>query len=304
MILVTAANGNQGKLLVPKLVAAGIPVRASVQSASSANALRAGGVTDVVVGNLSDRDVLTRAVRGVEKVYHVGPTLSRFEREIGFAIVDAAGAEGVRHVVMSSVLHAITTDLLQHEIKRDIEEHLLSSGLEFTILQPTNYMLAHRLKLAFERGIFELSWSLERKQSLVYVGDVAEVAAMVLRDTERHAGATYELVSPGRYTAHDLGDVVAAVLGTPVDVRQIDADTFASRMVGDSDPRGQAYRLRAMRAISARYSSHDFVGNPNVLTWLLGRTPTTFEEYVRAQYVVFQREQLTKTRRQLESPGI
>ena len=39
----------------------------------------------------------------------------------------------------SSVLHAITTDLIQHELKRDIEEHLVSSGLEFTILQPANF---------------------------------------------------------------------------------------------------------------------------------------------------------------------
>jgi hypothetical protein len=44
-----------------------------------------------------------------------------------------------------------------------------------------------------------------------------------------------------------------------------------------------------LRAISARYSSHDFVGNPNVLTWLLGRPPTTFESYVRGQHAAFLR---------------
>jgi hypothetical protein len=27
-------------------------------------------------------------------------------------------------------------------------------------------------------------------------------------------------------------------------------------------------------------SSHDFVGNPNVLTWLLGRPPTAYEQFV------------------------
>ena len=35
-----------------------------------------------------------------------------------------------------------------------------------------------------------------------------------------------------------------------------------------------------LRAISARYSSHDFVGNPNVLTWLLGRPPRSFADFV------------------------
>jgi uncharacterized protein YbjT (DUF2867 family) len=284
MILVTAGNGNQGKLLVPRLLAAGLPVRASVRSEKSGDALRSAGVEEVVVGDLADTGVLERAVRGVDAIYHVGPTLSPSEREVGFAIVDAAAAAGVRHFVLSSVLHAITTDLIQHEAKRDIEEHLLTSGLEFTILQPTNYMLAHRLKPAFERGVFELTWSLDRKQSLVEIGDIAEVAARVLGDLERHAGATYELASPGRYTAHDLADIIAGVVGRPITAGEIDVDTFAGRMFATIDPGEKEYRLRAMHAISARYSSNDFVGNPNVLTWLLGRTPTTWEQFVRAHY--------------------
>ena len=152
---------------------------------------------------------MTRAVHGVDKIYHVGPTVHPRERDMGFAIVDAARAEGVQHFVFSSVLHAIITDLVQHEIKRDIEEHLLSSGLEFTILQPSNYMLPLKLRPAFERGVFELSWSLDRRQSVVDLGDVTDVARTVLTDSERHAGATYELVAPGRYTAHDLGAIIA-----------------------------------------------------------------------------------------------
>jgi hypothetical protein len=49
------------------------------------------------------------------------------------------------------------------------------------------------------------------------------------------------------------------------------------------------YQARLSRAISARYSSHDFVGNPNVLTWLLGRTPTTFEQFVHIQYEAYRK---------------
>ena len=175
MILVTAAHGNQGKLLVPKLLAAGQPVRACVQSHASAEHLRALGVREVVVGDISEPKVLASAIRGTEKIYHVGPTAHPRERAMGFAVVDAAKAAGVRHLVFSSVLHAITTDLVQHEIKRDIEEHVLSSGLEFTILQPANYMLPLKLRPVFEKSVFELSWSLERRQSLVDLGDVTDV---------------------------------------------------------------------------------------------------------------------------------
>ena len=163
MILVTAAFGNQGRLLVPKLLKAGQRVRACVRSDASSEALRGLGVHDIVVGDISEPATMTRAVRGVDKIYHVGPTAHPRERDMGFTIIDAARAEGVQHFVLSSVLHAITTDLIQHEIKRDIEEYLLSSGLEFTILQPSNYMLPWRLRPAFDQGVFELAWSLDRR---------------------------------------------------------------------------------------------------------------------------------------------
>ena len=285
MILVTAANGNQGKILIPRLLNAGAAVRACVRSDQSAEALRAAGVAEVIVGDLSEPGLLARAMEGVAAAYHVGPTLHPKEREIGFAAVDAARAAGVKHFVMSSVLHSITTDLVQHEIKRDIEEHLLSSGLEFTILQPANYMLAHRLKPAFEQEVFRLSWSLERYQSMVALADVAEVVASVLTERERHAGATYELVAPGRYTAHDLGKIIAGVIGREISVEEIDCDTFLNQVLGDPDQ--FPYQARVMRAISTRYSSHDFVGNPNVLTWLLGRLPTTFEQFVQSQFAEY-----------------
>jgi uncharacterized protein YbjT (DUF2867 family) len=289
MILVTAAHGNQGRLLVPKLLAAGQLVRACVRSRASAEQLRGLGVQETVVGDISEPAVLARAIRGVRKVYHVGPTIHPRERDMGLAVVDAARAEGVRHLVFSSVLHAITTDLVQHEIKRDIEEHLLSSGLEFTILQPANYMLPLKLRPVFERDVFELSWSLDRRQSLVDLGDLTDVACMALTDNERHAGATYELAAPGRYTAYELGDIISRVLGRPIAVREIDADSYLKAWVGDADPRQVTHQVRVLRAITARYSSHDFVGNPNVLTWLLGRPPTTFEDYVRHQHGAFLR---------------
>lgn len=284
MILVTAAHGNQGRLLVPKLLCAGLPVRAWVSGEGSAAALRSLGVDDVVVGDLTDPELAAKAVRGVSSIYHVGPTIHPRERDMGMGMVDAARAQGVEHFVFSSVLHAIATGLVQHEIKRDIEEHLIASGLEYTILQPSNYMLPLKLKPVFDRGVFELSWSLERRQSLVDLDDVTEVACSVLGHPRDHFGATYELVGPGRFTAHELGDIISGVLDRTVQVREIDADTYLKAWVGDADPRDVVHQVRVLRAITTHYSAHDFVGNANVLTWLLGRPPTSFAEFVRREY--------------------
>ena len=280
MILVTSANGNQGSRLIPRLVAAGHRVRACVRTAASAETLRAHGVAEVRVGDLADAAFVAAATDGVASVYHVGPTLHPAERTIGFAMVDAAAAADVTHFVFSSVLHAITTDLIQHEAKRDIEEHLLSSRLGFTILQPANYMLAHRLDPVFAEGVFRLSWALDRRQSMVDLDDVAEVAAMVLGAPERHLAATYELAGPGWFTAYDIGRVLSDVLGRTIAVEGIDPDSFSRARFDGGDTATRDYRLRASRAIAARYSSHDFVGNANVLGWLLGRPPTSFADFV------------------------
>lgn len=287
MILVTSANGNQGKRLVPKLLAAGHPVRACVQGEASARSFYEQGVQEVLVGDLADPGFIAEAVKGVESIYHVGPTLHPAERAMGFAMVDAAGAAGVAHFVFSSVLHAITTDLIQHEIKRDIEEHLLSSGLEFTILQPANYMLPHRMTSVFEEGIFRLSWSLDRYQSMVDLDDVTDVVALVLAEPNRHAAATYELVGPGRFTAHDIGRVLSHVLGRAIAVERIDIQAFVRDRWGHLGPDALAHQLRMSGAISARYSAHDFLGNPNVLTWLLARPPTSFDDFVRREAAAF-----------------
>jgi uncharacterized protein YbjT (DUF2867 family) len=244
-------------------------------------------VSDVVAADLSDPAVLARAMDGVEKVYYIGPALHPSERAMGFAAIDAARAAGVRQFVFSSVLHAIITDLVQHEIKRDLEEYLISSGLEFTILQPANYMLRHRLTAPFTKGVFLLSWALDRCQSMVDLGDVTEVAAAVLADSDQHAGATYELAAPGRYTAHDIARVIAGVTGREITAERIDSEVFLKASLGVESLAEIPYQARVSGAISTRYSSHDFVGNPNVLTWLLGRTPATFEQFVQREFDAF-----------------
>jgi uncharacterized protein YbjT (DUF2867 family) len=240
-----------------------------------------------MVGDLADPTFIAQAMKGVASVYHVGPTLHRDERAMGFAMIDAARAEGVSHFVFSSVLHAIASDLIQHEVKRDIEEHLLSSGLEYTILQPGNYMLPSRMKAVFEEGVFRLAWSLERRQSMVDLEDFTDVVALVLSDRERHGAATYELVGPGRFTAHEIGAVASNVIGREIKVERFDVEVFVRERFGNLDPQSLQHMLRMNLAIATHYSNHDFVGNSNVLSFLLGRPATTFDAFVRREYSTF-----------------
>jgi uncharacterized protein YbjT (DUF2867 family) len=297
LILVTAAAGNQGRRLLPRLAAAGAEVRALRASPGGEAELLALGASEVVIGNMRDAAVLEQAMRGVDAVYHLCPGGQHlWEREIGCNVVDVAKASGVRHVVYSSVLHPILSRILQHETKRFVEEYLVESGLNFTILQPADYMQFLVHPPVFEHGELVMAWSVDQRQSTVDLADVAEVAEKVLREGERHYGARYELCAPGWFTGHDIAATVSRVVGREVRLVRMSVDDFVTMLAGQhlnsaaGDPdaeRGVEFQMRVLHSIGAWYSSHDFLGNPNVLEWLLGRPPTTLEAFVRSEYERF-----------------
>ena len=287
MLLVTSANGNQGKLLVPKLLANGATLRCVVRSEASAEALRAIGVNEVLVGEIHDDAMLTRAVAGVQGVYYVNPTGHRAEREVGLAIVGAAERAGVGHFMFSSVLHAISTGLFQHQYKRDVEERLVASGLNFTILQPANYMTPFELLPAFEHGVYKQAWSLDRRMSMVDPDDVTDVAAKVLAEGRPHYGATYELCSQGWHTARDVADAVSRATGRPIEVEEITPEEWGRMWFGDVDLDLIPDEGRVLRQICKFYSEHDHVGSANVLRWLLDREPTTIDHFARKIYPAY-----------------
>ena len=298
MILVTAAYGNQGQRLIPLLAQAGKKVRA-LRASGDLHALMALGAAEALHGDASDPVVLARVMEGVESVYHIGPSLHPREEEMGVAVVEAAERAGVKHLVFSSVLHAIEDRLLQHRSKLAIERRIIVSDLNWTILQPTNYMLPAWSYPVFKTEVFRLWWSLDRRQSLIVLDDYAEVAAKVILEGAAHYGATYELSSGDCLTAYEIADRFSTVTGRPIRAEEVSPDEFmvkhrkhhamqalldAGQTVTSAD---FPYEFEVFRAIGACYSESDFVGNPNVLTWLLGRTPTTVEEYLRKEYARF-----------------
>ena len=285
MILVTAAYGNQGRVLIPMLHRAGHKVRALRNTPGREEELLRLGAAEVVIGDAADRSVLRRALDGIDTVYHIGPSAHPREREMGFAMVDMAREAGVGHLIFNSVLHAIVSKLIQHKTKRDVEEYIIESGINFTILQPSDYMLPALLRPAFESGVFRLSWSLDRLQAMIDLHDLAEIVVKLTREREKHFGATYELTAPGAFSAHDIGAAIARVTGRPIAVEEVSTEGFRDGFYGDDNSRNAArYQYGVFRAITVWYGQYDFIGNANVLTWLLGRPPTSLDAFIAREW--------------------
>ena len=113
--LVTGATGFVGSHVARALVARGDDVRVSVRASSSREAL-AGLDVDVVVAQLGDRAAWRRALRGVERVFHVAGTthlrappaeLARVNVEGTRMVLEEALRAGVERVVHTSSIGAV-----------------------------------------------------------------------------------------------------------------------------------------------------------------------------------------------------
>jgi uncharacterized protein YbjT (DUF2867 family) len=281
-VLVTAGFGNQARSVIPRLGAAGFGVRAMRARDRPGPGPLDLGAHEVVVGDAANPRDAFEALQGVHAVYHVGPTFHPLERQMGFNIIEQAGKAGVEHFVFSSVLHPILTGLPQHAIKRDIEERLLESGLNFTILQPSDYMQMSAQGYLADHGIFIVSFDLDNRQALVDLDDVAEVLARVLREGPAHYGATYELTSNDNLTAHEIAAALSQATGRKVNAAQIPtSDEQLAGFFGVTDLATVSYQVNTLRTVSAWYDKFDFIGNANVLRMLLGREPTSYLEFAR-----------------------
>lgn len=283
-VLVTSAAGHQSKALIPKLSAAGHWVRAVRLSPGKDDELKALGAQEVIAGDLSDAGFYAEVLDGCDALFHVGPGGMDREVEKGLAMIDAAKRCNTRHVVMASC-HQSIINIVQHRYKRDIEEKLYESGLNYTVLKPCDFMMTEmHIDPVLKLGALPVFWNIKpgRRGSLIDVADIAEVAFKVLNESDKHFYANYELVGTDKLTPNEMARILSRVLGREIQVAQSSPNDLLELMVGLREPTPELQHFYdVLASISNWYAQHDYIGNPNILEWLLGRKPTTFEQYLR-----------------------
>jgi uncharacterized protein YbjT (DUF2867 family) len=113
--------------------------------------------------------------------------------------------------------------------------------------------------------------------SLVDLKDVARVAAIVLTEPG-HLFAAYELAGTEGLSQTE----VAARLG-----RQLSREVRAAAVPIQQWRREAAaaglgdYQVDTLVKMFTYYSEHGFEGSTTALTWLLGHSPTSFDEFIQ-----------------------
>jgi uncharacterized protein YbjT (DUF2867 family) len=175
-------------------------------------------------------------------------------------------------------MHPLRREVRHHSLKLDAEEVLIESGVPYTILQPIRYM-QHLLPIwpkVLEQGIHAMPFNTDVMFNVVDLEDLAEATAIVAAE-HGHYFATYELAGCESLSQTDMAAIISDVIGTPVQAQAITLEQVAenARAKGFNED-----RVAQMVIMNKHYDDCGFLGNPNVLRWILGRQPTQYREFV------------------------
>lgn len=295
MILVTGAAGKTGQRVIRALVRRNQRVRALIRPnrEDQRTLMGALGVTETVTGDMAEpatwEGALTpgQTTGPVRAIYHICPNMHRGEVEIGRLMIKEALNRAASRVVYHSVLLPQTEAMEHHWNKLRVEEMLVESNLNYTILQPAAYMqniLANRSQIRGE-GIYRMPYPPETRLNLVDLEDVAEAAAMVLtgrvgtptNSPADHSFATYQLAGPATMSQHQVAALLGEVFGREVTAQGLALEEWA----GEARAGGlDEYRIKTLVSMFKFYGQYGFAGNGNVHQWILGRPLTTLREFI------------------------
>lgn len=282
MILVTGASGALGGLILTGLSATdGLTVTAGTRDGDGRTARRI---------DFDDPRTLTDGFDGADVLVFVSAGYAEDDVVLARhgAVVDAAAAAGVRHVIYTSLAGSgdRMTLALAH---RFTEARLAAAPFTSTVLRNGLYAelpagLA-AAAAASRAATFEAAFGAGR-MSVVAREDLADVAVRVAAEAQRdldagvlprHAGRTYELEGVTAVGGHDIADLMTAALGRTVEYRNASLADARTAMEG-LPPYQVTHTLSLFANVNA-----GFLHAANTdLTALLPRPPRSAREVIAA----------------------
>lgn len=261
-VLVTGATGFVGSHLTEALLREGAQVRALVRSRDHLRWIDGLEGVELCTGTLEDRTSLSRAVAGVEVIYHVaGVIKARHAAQYGKVnaqgtsnLLDAAeqAAPNLQRFVYVSSQAAAGPSTLDSPLDEEAppepitpygasklagEQRVLQGRLPFTIVRPPavygprDTELFQFFKLA-SQGVVPIPGFGVRKVSLIYVEDLVQ-GLLLAAGKERALGGTYFLKS-GDHEWSQIARGLKKVMGRGTAVRVPVMVLWAAALLGEA----------------------------------------------------------------------
>lgn len=273
---VTGATGQLGRLVLANLVNRQGPSNLVALARTPAKAADLGVV--VREADYDRPDTLSRALEGIDTLLLISSSEVGKRGAQHKAVIEAARAAGVSHLVYTSLLHADRSPLSLASEHRETEAMLADSGIAVTLLRngwySENYLGA--LPTALKTGAF-VGAAGDGKIASAARRDYAEAAAVVLT-TGDHQGKTYELAGDTAYTLSDLAAEVTRQAGKTVTYKTLSEDDYAQILVGAGLPVDLAHSI-AQWDVGASHGG--LFDDSKTLSSLIGHPTTSLAESVK-----------------------
>lgn len=225
-IVITGASGNYGRGVTDRLIDQG---RAAdlilITRKPDKLADRAAQGCTVRYGDFDQPETLAEAVRGGDRMLLISGTRVGARVEQHRAAIDAAAANGVRHIVYTSFI-GIDDPANPAEVRHDhieTERLMQASGAAWTMLRDAHY--ADAMILMAGPGVMAsgkwFSNSGEGREAMVWRDDCIESAVAVLTG-EGHEGRVYNITGPELQTLREVAALMAEITGRPVEYVSLD----------------------------------------------------------------------------------
>jgi uncharacterized protein YbjT (DUF2867 family) len=232
MILVLGSTGTVGRHVVAGLVAAGQRVRAFTRDSAR---VRFGEPVEVAEGDLGEPRTVLAALAGADGVFVLSCGPDALAHEL--AVAEAVRRCGTGRVVKLSSVAAMPPLSDSYGAAHAAAERAFArSGAEWTALRAAGFMsnvLQWKSSIRTEGKIYQPYGTIPR--AVIDPEDVASVAVACLT-TAGHQGKAYQLTGPEALTAHQQTAKVAAALGCPLEVVDVDPELARNAMVGSGMP--------------------------------------------------------------------
>ncbi|MEV0439035.1 SDR family oxidoreductase [Streptomyces spectabilis] len=281
-IVVTGATGHLGRLVVEGLLDAGVPagrIAAVVRNEQKAADLAARGV-ELRIADYSAPETLAGAFAAGDKVLLVsGSEIGRRVPQHR-AVIDAAKAAGVAHLVYTGILGGPDADFDLAAEHRETERMVLDSGLPHTFLRNGWYHENYTEHLApvLEHGAVVGSAGPAGRVASAARADYAAAAVAVLTG-EGHEGRAYELSGDVAWSFSEYAAQVAKASGKDVAYAEVSPAEHQGVLVGAGLPEPVAAVLVDVDAAIRRGR---LAGTSGDLSRLIGRPTTPLASAVAA----------------------
>lgn len=238
-ILVIGATGNQGGAIARNLLQRkNFIVRALVRDLNNpaAQILKQAGA-ELFQGDLNNSASIELAMQGVYGVFSVQGLKDGLQTEIaqGKAVADAAKKVGIQQFIYSSVGSSSVgsadrkTGIPHFESKFQIEEHIRSLDLPYTILGPVFFFFNYsRMRPTIENGALTMPLKPETKLQQLCEDDYGRIVAEIFEQPKAYLKRRFDVASV-EMTMTEIADTFSRVLGKNVKYQQISFEDFEQK---------------------------------------------------------------------------